>query len=102
MRAFAYLLATPFAALCQNTAADPAAYPTHALPPIVVPGELGGEKFKLHTTDQDSAPFPPHRIIGNLYYVGQADYASYLITTQVLRPSRETRTVAKRQGQPVH
>ncbi|OYW71136.1 MAG: subclass B3 metallo-beta-lactamase [Verrucomicrobia bacterium 12-59-8] len=26
-------------------------------------------------------PFPPHRIAGNLYYVGSADLASYLITT---------------------
>jgi metallo-beta-lactamase class B len=26
-------------------------------------------------------PFPPHRIAGNLYYVGSADLASYLIVT---------------------
>lgn len=26
-------------------------------------------------------PFPPHRIAGNLYYVGSGDLASYLITT---------------------
>src|SRR5882672_3449768 len=26
-------------------------------------------------------PFPPHRIAGNLYYVGGKDLASYLITT---------------------
>ena len=26
-------------------------------------------------------PFPPHRIIGNVYYVGDADLASYLIVT---------------------
>jgi metallo-beta-lactamase class B len=26
-------------------------------------------------------PFPPHRIAGNLYYVGSQDLASYLITT---------------------
>jgi metallo-beta-lactamase class B len=26
-------------------------------------------------------PFPPHRIIGNVYYVGSKDLASYLITT---------------------
>ncbi|MFN7923226.1 MAG: subclass B3 metallo-beta-lactamase [Bryobacteraceae bacterium] len=57
------------------------AFPSEPLPPIVVPWELGGEKFKLHTRDQDSAPFPAHRIIGNTYYVGQADYAAYLITS---------------------
>ncbi len=26
-------------------------------------------------------PFPPFRIIGNLYYVGASDVATYLITT---------------------
>jgi len=26
-------------------------------------------------------PFPPHRVIGNLYYVGSKELASYLITT---------------------
>jgi metallo-beta-lactamase class B len=28
-----------------------------------------------------TTPFPPHRIIGNVYYVGSKDLASYLITT---------------------
>lgn len=28
-----------------------------------------------------TTPFPPHRIAGNLYYVGSKDLASYLITT---------------------
>jgi len=28
-----------------------------------------------------TTPFPPHRIIGNLYYVGSRDLASFLITT---------------------
>ena len=60
---------------------DTIAYPQNALPPVVVPWELGGAKFKLHTREQDSAPFPAHRIIGNVFYVGQADYAAYLITT---------------------
>jgi hypothetical protein len=26
-------------------------------------------------------PFPPHRVIGNVYYVGSRGLASYLITT---------------------
>lgn len=26
-------------------------------------------------------PFPPHRIAGNLYYVGSQDLASYLVAT---------------------
>jgi metallo-beta-lactamase class B len=65
----------------QSQAGDPIGYPTHPLPPIIVPWELGGAKYKLHTRDQDSTPFPAHRIVDNVYYVGQADYASYLITT---------------------
>jgi metallo-beta-lactamase class B len=28
-----------------------------------------------------SEPFPPHRIMGNIYYVGSRGLASYLITT---------------------
>ena len=28
-----------------------------------------------------SEPFPPHHIIGNIYYVGSRGLASYLITT---------------------
>lgn len=31
--------------------------------------------------DDRAAPFPAHRITGNVYYVGTADYAAYLITT---------------------
>ncbi len=26
-------------------------------------------------------PFPPHKVAGNLYYVGSVEYASYLVTT---------------------
>ncbi len=32
-------------------------------------------------TSKWTEPFPPHRIAGNLYYVGSCDLASYLITT---------------------
>src|SRR5271168_4781238 len=28
-----------------------------------------------------TAPFPPHRVVGNVYYVGSKGLASYLITT---------------------
>jgi metallo-beta-lactamase class B len=36
--------------------------------------------FALDTSNW-TKPFPPHRIAGNLYYVGSADLASYLVTT---------------------
>jgi metallo-beta-lactamase class B len=57
------------------------AIPIHELPPVIVPWELGGPEFALHTKEQDSAAFPAHGMIGNVWYVGQADNASYLITT---------------------
>ncbi|HEV3334348.1 MAG TPA: subclass B3 metallo-beta-lactamase [Bryobacteraceae bacterium] len=34
-----------------------------------------------NNADQWSQPFPPHKIIGNLYYVGSSELATYLITT---------------------
>jgi metallo-beta-lactamase class B len=37
-----------------------------------------GSDVQAQSNDQ---PFPPHRIIGNVYYVGSENLASYLITT---------------------
>jgi len=50
--------------------------PTEPLPPVLLPWDSEG-----HTRDVDNKPFPAHRVIGNLYYVGTADYASFLITS---------------------
>ena len=44
-----------------------------ALPQLVIALSLFGQF-------QDG-PFPPHRVIGNVYYVGSRELASYLITT---------------------
>src|SRR6202000_3151376 len=33
------------------------------------------------TNPEWTTPFPPHRIIGNVYYVGSKDLAAFLITT---------------------
>src|SRR5579872_6396529 len=41
---------------------------------------FAGSAFAQATPDWTN-PFPPHRIIGNLYYVGSQGLASYLITT---------------------
>ena len=43
---------------------------------IVLAGSLFGQDNPEWTT-----PFPPHRVMGNVYYVGSKDLASYLITT---------------------
>src|SRR5436305_3130017 len=45
---------------------------------------------------QDDPAFPPHRVIGNLYYVGSTALASFLITTprgHILINSSYERTV---------
>src|SRR5262245_29924983 len=44
----------------------------------------------------DDPPFPPHRVIGNIYYVGSTQLASFLITTpqgHILINSSYERTV---------
>lgn len=41
---------------------------------------LAGNTFS-QTSPEWTEPFPPHRIVGNLYYVGSRGLASYLITT---------------------
>src|SRR5215204_6465214 len=33
------------------------------------------------TTEQQNKQFPPHKIIGNVYYVGTESLASFLVTT---------------------
>src|SRR3954471_13501004 len=48
--------------------------PTELLKPVVAPFGDGVPK------EIANAPFPAHQIIGNIYYVGTADYASFLIT----------------------
>ncbi len=52
------------------------AVPRDTLPPVLLPWDS-----ETHTKDVDNQPFPSHKIIGNLYYVGTADYASFLITS---------------------
>ena len=41
---------------------------------------FAGGLFAQETPDW-TQPFPPHHIIGNIYYVGSQGLASYLITT---------------------
>src|SRR5262245_66205966 len=33
------------------------------------------------TPNQQNTPFPPHKIIGNVYYVGTESLSSFLVTT---------------------
>src|SRR2546427_7781407 len=41
--------------------------------PVALPGTY---------SPRDNQPFPPHRVIGNLYYVGTNNLASYLVVTR--------------------
>jgi len=57
-----------------------------AVPGLVAVAVLGlaAQAVRQHlpiTNDAWTKPFPPLRIVGNLYYVGTYDLASYLVTT---------------------
>lgn len=54
-----------------------AAIPRETLPPILTPWEAAPPR----TREANNSAFPPHQVIGNIYYVGTADYASFLITS---------------------
>jgi len=59
----------------QNTPALPA-IPKDTLPPVLTPWEIN-----VTTNEFKNSAFPGHHIIGNVYYVGTADYGSFLITS---------------------
>jgi metallo-beta-lactamase class B len=59
----------------QSTSAKPA-IPKETLPPILTPWEVNPV-----SNEDANGPFPAHKVIGNIYYVGTADYASFLITS---------------------
>jgi metallo-beta-lactamase class B len=54
-----------------------AAIPRETLAPMLTPWEIAPPR----TREANNSEFPPHRVIGNVYYVGTADYASFLITS---------------------
>ncbi len=54
----------------------PPRIPTESLPPILLPWEA-----EVHTREVDNQSYPAHKVVGNLYYVGTAGYASFLITS---------------------
>jgi hypothetical protein len=69
----------PFAITGQSPSARPAippAIPKDTLPPILTPWEEAPV-----TNEAANGSFLAHRVIGNIYYVGTADYASFLITS---------------------
>src|ERR1700722_6389612 len=74
-------LAVSTVALAIFSKAQPAparqpAVPKENRPPILTPWEI-----TVTTPQFKNGPFPGHHVIGNVYYVGTADYASFLITS---------------------
>jgi glyoxylase-like metal-dependent hydrolase (beta-lactamase superfamily II) len=67
----AWILPAAFAAV--QLSAQPAKVP--ATPEELISRNLGPR-------DQINHPFPPHKIVGNVYFVGTAALGSFLITTQ--------------------
>jgi metallo-beta-lactamase class B len=51
--------------------------PKETLAPVLTPWEAAPPR----TREANNSAFPPHRVIGNVYYVGTQDYASFLITS---------------------
>ncbi len=51
--------------------------PKETLAPVLTPWEAAPPR----TREANNSAFPPHHIIGNVYFVGTQDYASFLITS---------------------
>jgi metallo-beta-lactamase class B len=77
--AIAVLGACPSAALAQNLAAAP----DH--PAVVIQGRTYTPRSilarNMGTPEDQTTAFPPHKIIGNLYYVGTRTLSSFLVVT---------------------
>ena len=65
-----------FSSLLATGALLRAQIPKETLPPVLTPWEANPTTNEF----KDSA-FPGHHVIGNVYFVGTADYASFLITS---------------------
>ena len=78
-----WYLAAALAALSAPAWAQGGGPPNH--PSVTVEGKsytpLGILTRNMGTTADQAEQFPPHRIIGNIYYVGVKTLASYLIVT---------------------
>ena len=82
---FATLGATLVVGLCPNAslAQNLAAAPDH--PSVTVKGQTYNPRTilarNMGTPEDQSTAFPPHKIIGNLYYVGTRTLSSFLVAT---------------------
>src|SRR5690349_18308773 len=74
------LVATPFLAAQQTAPSTAPATAPQTAPHIWTAGELF--RRNIGTTAQQRTQFPPHKIIGNLYYVGTQSLSSFLLVTK--------------------
>src|SRR3984957_18077008 len=72
LRAFLCLVAGVGSLFAQSPAV-----PKETLAPILTPWEAAPPR----TREANNSAFPPHRVVGNVYFVGTRDYASFLITS---------------------
>ena len=74
-----FLAATGLFSILLHSQTAPArpAVPKETLPPILTPWEAAAPR----TREANNSAFPAHHIVGNVYYAGTADYASFLITS---------------------
>jgi metallo-beta-lactamase class B len=71
----AILISSSFAVLQAQPSGT--AIPRETLAPVLTPWEIAPPR----TREANNSAFPPHKIIGNVYFVGTQDYASFLITS---------------------
>ena len=68
-----------------SAGAQGAPEPSGGWPVVTVHGETWNQEQLLQRNlggrDDQTTAFPPHRVVGNIYYVGSKSLASYLIAT---------------------
>jgi metallo-beta-lactamase class B len=79
MRSSLFFLAAVITSLFTGLQAQPTgtAIPRETLAPVLTPWEIAPPR----TREANNSAFPPHKVIGNVYFVGTQDYASFLITS---------------------
>ena len=86
LKAFTYLVAALILSLSANTSqAQTAGQPAPDHPAVTVQGHTYTPQSiltrNMGTPEDQTAQFPPHKIIGNLYYVGTRTLSSFLVVT---------------------
>src|SRR5213593_3498273 len=86
LNAFTYCMATIILAVsAKGIAAQTAGQPAPDHPSVTVHGQTYTPRSilarNMGTPEDQAAQFPPHKIVGNVYYVGTRTLSSFLIVT---------------------